>query len=157
MSIIENNQDRQDNFAKIKIEDRIYSVQKFHAKKAFSFSRNVLGIIAPTLGEGLEILGGGEVPKGQLKQLCAGIADVLMNEKSDRFINEALAQCFTPENQSLADEGVFNRWFSRYPHDLYELSGKVVWVLIKDFLPKSVLTKAEEIFSGISLELENAS
>jgi hypothetical protein len=64
----------------------------------------------------------------------------LMTPKAQGVIKKALECCYTPENQSLSDEVVFNTQFQRYPADMFPLAYQAVQGLCADFFPVTVNT-----------------
>ncbi len=62
------------------------------------------------------------------------------DDKVSLLIEEALRRCYTPQNEALRDEVVFNRWFMEHPDQLYGAGLLAVWHLVKDFFPKTLAT-----------------
>jgi len=58
------------------------------------------------------------------------------------LLKRALDQCFTPQNESLSDIVVFNRYFQEHPGDMFELGARAIIGLVKDFLPSHLATSA---------------
>ena len=61
-------------------------------------------------------------------------------DKVSLLVEEAHRRCYTPQNEALRDEVVFNRWFMEHPDQLYGAGLLAVWHLVKDFFPKTLAT-----------------
>lgn len=75
----------------------------------------------------------------QVKHIMASIGSEL--EKIDeeemlKLIMGALTHVFTPQNESLGNEAVFNSWFSVKKSDLFIVGFMAVFKLAQDFFPK---------------------
>lgn len=134
---------------RIKIEDRVYTIQPFNPLDGMEYGAKLLGLLAPALGGVIELTKEG----GDPLKVGGELATVLKNPEVTPLLKQALGQCFTPENQSLADEAVFNAWFRKFPGDMFVLGGKAVWELVKDFLPKPLGITASGLQTSLSQAL----
>ena len=135
-----------DNFTKIKIDDRIYCVRKLSPMEAIDYGLKVATVISPALSGLVEITR----ESGDQSKALDGLSGALKGGEAGAILKEALRQCFTPENENLADEVTFNRWFQKYPGDMFVLASRAVWDLVKDFLPPMLITRAGEISSNLT-------
>lgn len=53
------------------------------------------------------------------------------------MLKDALARCYTPENEELKNQVVFNSWFRKHPEDMLTLGMQAAHRLAQDFLPKA--------------------
>lgn len=123
---------------KVLIEDRVYNVQKFNPLEGMEFGTQILAIVSPALGGIMEATKDGGDPAKVGTELARSLKDPSLAP----LLKRALGQCFTPENESLADEYVFNKYFAAVPQDLFVLGVQAVWVLVKDFFPSQLATLA---------------
>ena len=65
-------------------------------------------------------------------------------EKAARLLDEAIARCWTPENQRLSDPEVYNRWFQKHPLDLIPLGMKACMEVATDFLARTAAISGDE-------------
>jgi len=129
-----------DDLVRIKIDDRIYTVQKFNPYDGMEFALKALSILSVSIGGIYELV----KEKGNASKLGKEISEALKDKDMMPIIRQTMAQCFNNENESLADESIFNKHFRAYPQDLFELAGKAIYALIKDFLPRQItLTQAD--------------
>ncbi len=83
---------------------------------------------------------GGEMAgEGVLASLAPALSE-MDEDKVSLLVEEALRRCYTPQNEALRDEVVFNRWFMEHPDQLYGAGLLAVWHLVKDFFPKTLAT-----------------
>ena len=111
------------DLVEIEIEDRVYACQRFNSMDCVAYGTQWRPILYPEGGE------------------MADVASTLKNPSLTAMLRQAIGQCFTPQNESLADEAVFNQWFTKYPGDMFILGLQATVALIHDFLP-SVLAMA---------------
>jgi hypothetical protein len=122
------------NIERIKMEDRVYSVQKLNPIEAILYGTKVASIIAPVLSS-LSGDNGGSADK-----LFTALGMALKSPEIGEILRIAYNQCFTPSNESLKDEVVFNRQFMAFPGDAYELGVRAAYILVKDFFPRQIGT-----------------
>ena len=65
-------------------------------------------------------------------------------EKAAKLLDEAIARCWTPDNQRLSDPEVYNRWFQKHPLDLVPLGMQASMEVVSDFLAHTAATSNEE-------------
>lgn len=123
---------------RIKIEDRVYSVQKFNPMEGMEYGTKILALISPALGGVMEAV----KESGDATKVGLEFARALKDPEMAPMLKQALGQCFTPENESLADEVTFNRHFSKVPGDLFQLGVQAAYALVKDFFPSQLVTIA---------------
>ena len=121
---------------RIKIEDRVYSVMRFNPMDGMEFGTKLLSVIAPSMGGIVEATKEG----GDPGKVGAQLAYALKDPSLTPLLRQAFKQCFTPQNESLEDEAVFNKWFAQHPGDMFSLGAQAMWVLVKDFLPSQLTT-----------------
>lgn len=61
-------------------------------------------------------------------------------EKLLELINTALQRVYTPQNECLGDEVVFNNWFQQHKTDLFQVGLLSLYHLTKDFFPRALAT-----------------
>ena len=116
----------------------IYRFEALNPLEAVRFGNRVFKVFGPALlslaaakKDGAETAGEG--------MLAAALSEV-DDDKVSLLIEEALRRCYTPQNEALRDEVVFNRWFMEHPDQLYGAGLLAVWHLVKDFFPKTLAT-----------------
>ena len=105
----------------------IYRFEALNPLEAVRFGNRVFKVFGPAAGEGM------------LAALAPALSEV-DDDKVSLLIEEALRRCYTPQNEALRDEVVFNRWFMEHPDQLYGAGLLAVWHLVKDFFPKTLAT-----------------
>ena len=109
-----------------------YRFEALNPLEAMRFGNRVFKVFGPAL---LSLASakkdGGEMAgEGVLASLAPALSEM----------EEALRRCYTPQNEALRDEVVFNRWFMEHPDQLYGAGLLAVWHLVKDFFPKTLAT-----------------
>lgn len=132
-----------ERLVKITVDGRTYSVEKFNPLEGMEFGMNVLAIISPALGGIVEMGKDG----GDAAKVGAELTKAISNPAFTPLLKKVFAQCFTPTNERLADELVFNKHFIAYPSDMFQLGLRATWVLVKDFLPPSIVSTASAFAS----------
>ena len=161
---------------KIKIEDRIYSAQRFNPIDGLTFGLKAAALITPAIGgliaifkdsvngealsatESTEEMKQAAIEKAweklangdDLEKIGVDLAKILKDPDLTPLMRQAFCQCFTPGNESLADEAVFSRHFIKFPGDMFVLGARAVWALAKDFFPSPLAT----IASGLPTKLQ---
>lgn len=144
-----------------------YALDLLNPLDAIAWGNRALSLFGPSLGK---ILGSIEFEKlqgldfskmglmevfGKLQHLgamtLASCGELKAAEVSG-IMTEAVQRCYTPQNESLADETVFNRWFREHPGDLYPLGVMALVYLVKDFFPSQLVTAA----SGFMTKMQPA-
>ena len=115
---------------RLKINDNIYTLDPMNPLEGMEFGEKVLGAISPTFAAMYEAF----KEEGDQGAMFNHLALALRAGGLTPILKEALNQCFTPENESLRDEAVFNKWFRRHPGDMYQLGVKATWELVKPFI-----------------------
>lgn len=123
---------------RIKIEERVYSIQRFNPMEGMEFGTKLLSVISPAFGGIIESTKDG----GDPAKVGVEIARALKDPELAPMLRRAIGQCWTPENESLADEAVFNMHFSKYPSDMFNLGVQATYSLVKDFFPSQLATVA---------------
>lgn len=125
---------------RIKIDERVYAVQHFNPMEGMEFGTKLLSIISPALGGIIEATKEG----GDPAKVGVEISKALKDPDLTPMLKQALGQCFTPENESLSDEAVFNTYFSKHPGDMFQLGGQAAYMLVKDFFPSQLASIASD-------------
>lgn len=124
------------NIIRIKIEDRIYAVQRFNPLEGMEYGAAIAAVLSPSLGASI----GAAQEKDYAKTAMVALSAALKEPNIAPLLKRALGQCFTPQNESLSDEAVFNQYFMKFPQDMFELGVQAAWVLVKDFFPNRLRT-----------------
>lgn len=117
-----------------------YAIEKLAPLEAVTWGNRVFALIAPALGDLFD----------DSVSRSAGFRAVFSaydSEAVSRLMTDALRHCYTPGNEPLSNEAVFNTWFRAHPGDLYELGLLAVWELARDFLPSRFASMAN-LFQG---------
>lgn len=123
---------------KIKINENTYCVEALAPRDALKYGPEVLNALGPSLG-GLVSLGTeGASLADAFKSLFSGLEP----DKVEVILDKAFKQCWTPQNQRLADAYTFDAWFMDHPEDMFELGVRAVWELARPFLPGQLATIA---------------
>ena len=131
---------------KIKIEDRVYTAQRFNPLEGMEYGAKILALVSPALGGIMEATKDG----GDPAKVGAELGRSLKDPDLAPLLKKALGQCFTPENESLADEVTFNKWFMRHPGDMFSLGAQAAWQLVKDFFPSQLAGAASGLPTKLS-------
>ena len=126
---------------RIKIEDRVYPCQRFNPMDGMEYGAKIAGLIAPVFTS----LSGDNTKDG-----IAALSTLSRDPLLTPMLKQALGQCFTPQNESLGNEAVFNSWFQKHPGDMFELGIKAVWALVEDFLPSPLAMTAKGLQEKLS-------
>lgn len=145
------------NIAPVIAGEHRYMLELLNPLEGIAWGNRALTLFGPALGkalaavdfkalEGLDLTQDGLVEVGAKMQgmLISSFSSLgeLDSEKVTAIMTEAIQRCYTPENESLVDQTVFNRWFREYPGDLYPLGVMALYHLVKDFFPKQLVTGA---------------
>lgn len=133
---------------RIKIEDRVYAVHRFNPMDGMEFGTKLLAIISPSFGGIIEITKEG----GDPAKVGVELAKAMKDPDLTPMLKQALGQCFTPENESLADEATFNAYFSQHPGDMFQLGVQAAYALVKDFFPSQLATLASDLQTKLTPE-----
>lgn len=133
------------SIARIKIGDNIYTLQKMNPMDGMEYGTQVLSAISPAFGGLYEAV----KDNGDYGKVFAEISKAIKGNDFSALLKTAYKQCFTPENESLADEVAFNRWFRKFPGDMYQLGVQAVYELVKDFFPNQLATIASAVQSKL--------
>ena len=147
----------QSNISFISVGGKRYAIDLLNPIEAISWGNRALSLFGPSLGKIVNSIDFGKVQGIDLNAM--GLSDVfgklqgliaasfsscgeIDSEKASSLMNEALQRCYTPQNESLGDVAVFNRWFRENPGDLYPLGVMALVYLVKDFFPSQLVTAA---------------
>ncbi len=119
----------------------MYRFETLNPLEAVRFGNRVFKVFGPALLS----LAAAKKDDGEAagEGVLAALAPALSGFDDDKvslLIEEALRRCYTPQNEALRDEVVFNRWFMEHPDQLYCAGLLAVWHLVKDFFPKTLAT-----------------
>ncbi|MFR3459765.1 MAG: phage tail assembly chaperone, partial [Bilophila wadsworthia] len=94
----------------------IYRFEALNPLEAMRFGNRVFKVFGPAL---LSLASakkdGGEMAgEGVLASLAPALSE-MDEDKVSLLVEEALRRCYTPQNEALRDEVVFNRWFMEHP------------------------------------------
>ena len=123
------------------LDDVMYRFETLNPLEAVRFGNRVFKVFGPALLS----LAAAKKDDGEAagEGVLAALAPALSGFDDDKvslLIEEALRRCYTPQNEALRDEVVFNRWFMEHPDQLYGAGLLAVWHLVKDFFPKTLAT-----------------
>ncbi len=149
------------NLQYINVGDNRYAINTLNPIEGLEWGNNAMIQFGPVLGHIFQVC--------PAEQLAALFADALAGgiKNMDGFIltvqpvlgvalsglatldgtkifvmqEKALSRCYTPENEPLSNQAVFNRWFKEHPGDMHLLSWKAIFMLVKDFFPSMPATK----------------
>ena len=122
--------------ARIRIEDRVYSCQRFDPVNGMAFGAQLMSIASPALAGVI-----GTTDDGA--KLVAALAPALPALMP--LFRQALGQCFTPQGEPLADDEAINRYFMQYPGDMFVLGVQAMRILAQDYLPRSGVLAASTL------------
>ncbi len=118
----------------------MYRFETLNPLEAVRFGNRVFKVFGPALLSLAAAKNDGEAAgEGVLAALAPALSG-FDDDKVSLLIEEALRRCYTPQNEALRDEVVFNRWFMEHPDQLYGAGLLAVWHLVKDFFPKTLAT-----------------
>lgn len=123
-------------FTRIKIDDDIYTCNRMNPMEALEFGMGAMGVIAPGMSGVFEATKEG----GDVGKVFCELSKVLKDKEALPLIRKAIGQCFTPQNESLADEVTFNRHFQEHPERLFHLGVMAIYHLIRPFIPAQLDT-----------------
>lgn len=121
---------------KVKIGDNVYSLAALAPIEALRFGTECAKVLGPALVQFLSRYSGEEMT---LKDLLTQIGPALESLDPDRLLtllNTVYTHTFTPTNENLGDEAVFNSWFQEHPADMFQVGFQVLYALAKDFFPR---------------------
>ncbi|WP_301386733.1 phage tail assembly chaperone, partial [uncultured Bilophila sp.] len=98
----------------------MYRFETLNPLEAVRFGNRVFKVFGPALLS----LAAAKKDDGEAagEGVLAALAPALSGFDDDKvslLIEEALRRCYTPQNEALRDEVVFNRWFMEHPDQLY--------------------------------------
>lgn len=108
---------------KITINGNTYTAEPLNPHEAIGWANRLIPVVGPVLTD---------------KSL-----DKWNGPEASRLMQEAVARCWTPENEKLSEQAVFNRWFQKHPRDLIELGARAAFEVARDFLPEALHTALE--------------
>ena len=118
-----------------------YRFEALNPLEAMRFGNRVFKVFGPAL---LSLASakkdGGEMAgEGVLASLAPALSE-MDEDKVSLLVEEALRRCYTPQNEALRDDVVFNRWFMEHPAQLYGAGLLAVGHPAKEFFPKTLAT-----------------
>lgn len=141
---------REMNLDYISIGAHRYALEKLNPMDAITWGNRVLAVVGPTLGGLVDACS----DKGNFAKSFQGIFASYNSTEASNLMLEALRQCYTPQNESLADDAVFNKWFKEHPGDLYHLGVMAVYELVKDFFPNQLVTIANASLAKMTFKAD---
>lgn len=132
-----------------------YALEKLNPMDAFEWGPRALALFGPSLGKILEsvnmdALTGLDFKSMSLADVAGKVQSLVASTMTScgelkcaevsAMLRDAVQRCYTPENESLADMAVFNRWFRDHPGDLFPLGALALVHLVKDFFPSQLVT-----------------
>ena len=136
---------------RIKIEERVYSVQKFNPMDGMEYGVKLAAMVAPALGGLMAAEESKKKGDADYGKLGADFARSIKDPDLMPMFKKAFGQCWTPENESLGDEAVFNKWFQQHPGDMFELGGRAAFLLSRDFFPSQLGTMLSDYLERLNL------
>lgn len=120
--------------SEFKVNGRTYKFDILTPMDAISFGSRVLKAAGGAL---LSICG--EASSVNYKAIADALSSVDPEELSS-LMREALNRVYTPEQEPLKNEAVFNAWFNKYPEDLFVAGVMAVFEQVRDFFPFGLST-----------------
>lgn len=124
--------------ARVKVGENNYTVELFNPMDGMAFGIDVSAALGPALSGVYEATREG----GDASKVFEAFSTALRTGDFKGIFKRTFAQCYTPENARLSNEVEFNRWFRKYPGDMYELAVRATFELVKDFFPSQLATIA---------------
>lgn len=131
------------NMAFITVGGNRYPIDKLNPLDAIDFGSRVAAVVMPTLGGLVGAVDGLNGDPANMKLDGKIFREAFIGYKSEEtaaLMKDALAQCYTPQNEPLNNQAVFNAWFQEHPGDLFQLGAMAVYELVKDFFPSHAAT-----------------
>lgn len=160
-----NNLNANANISFVMLGKHKYAMDLLNPIEAIAWGNQALSLFGPSLGKIFESIDFKSMEDIDLdKQGLAGLANKLQaiiaktlascgelkSDEVSKMMNEAIKRCYTPQNEPLGDEAVFNRWFREHPGDLYPLGCMALVHLVKVFFPKQLVTSASDFLSKMT-------
>jgi len=120
------------------IGDNRYAIDKLPPFQAIEWGNRILSVLGPTIGGVMEAISDDGNPAAAFQ----GAFGQYKSAEASQIMRDAMKRCYTPQNESLGNEAVFNSWFREHSGDLFHLGVMAVWELTRDFLPKQLITFA---------------
>ena len=151
---------RLDNLDYIKIQDRTYPIERLNAIECMEWglqTMSIFGFMIESVMQSTDEKKPSSFNLEDFKNLEAEISSADMQKtrniisrlllsmkdlqyrEASKMLNQALGRCYTPENESLSDTVVYNRWFRQYPGDHLYLAIKALFALVAGFLTKPLV------------------
>ena len=143
---------RSANFDSIVVNGRRYTVDLLNPIDAISWGNRALGLFGPLLASVVTVadinkissvadLAGADMGEawatfGPIISSALASCGKLESASASQMMTEAIQQCYTPKNESLADVAVLNSHFREYPQDMFQLGVMALFRLVRDFFPK---------------------
>ena len=155
------------NLDYITIGDRRYAIELLNPLEAIELGFRAISQFGPFLGEciskgdmsELAAVIDGELDSASLHTLHNTLGPLLRafntldSKTATDMFQEAIARCYTPGNDALRDDTIFNQWFQRFPRDMYLLGIKALHRLLRDFFMNPLATNA----SGLNVNAKESS
>ena len=138
-----------ESLVRVKVGENVYPLQKMNPMEGMEYGMKVLAAVSPSFAGIYEAVKDG----GEYEKVFFELSKTLQQSDFTPLLKTAYGQCFTPQNESLADEVIFNRWFRDNPGDMFHLGALAVWELAKDFFPSQLVT----MLSGLSSKMKESS
>lgn len=147
----------QANMTFITVGGKRYALDLLNPIDAIAWGNRALALFGPSLGkivnsiefdklQGIDLANMGLMEVAGKVQTLISMALTSCGElkaaEVSAIMTEALQRCYTPQNESLGDTAVFNKWFKEHPGDLYPLGVMALVHLVKDFFPSQLVTAA---------------
>ncbi|MDL2317123.1 hypothetical protein LJC59_08640 [Desulfovibrio sp. OttesenSCG-928-A18] len=142
-----------DNLGFITVNDNRYPIDKLNPLEAIAFGNRVMAVVGPLLRAMLDA----SMQKSCLSRFFDGLFTNYPSELWTGIMNDALRRCYTPHNEPLHNQAIFNEWFRRYPGDLFELGLMGVYSLAADFFPRPLAIQASNLVRLIQAAMGKAS
>lgn len=119
-----------------------YKFEELAPTDALRFGVKVTKSLGPALaklGEAATNAAGKTDPKELVAAFgpALGMVDDAVLEE---LLRTAMQRVYTPQNESLSNEAVFNAWFREHKEDLFPVGLYALYHLTKDFFPKALAT-----------------
>lgn len=121
------------------VNKHTYQLEALPPASGLAFGLKAATVLGPVLGDLISIADRRDgISNQEVIALLGNSLGNLNDAKVLELCNEALTHCYTPENESLKDGGVYDKWFSEHPDELLIAAGKAVFLLAKDFFPQGL-------------------
>lgn len=121
------------------VGETVYKYDLLAPVEALRYGTQCAKVLGPALASVMDVVqqfGSDKATVGELVASAAPALAAIDEDKVATLMQTAFKRVYTPANECLGDEAVFNDWFQARPHEMFPVGLLAIYHLSKAFFPK---------------------